>query len=475
MYPALLVDVTIFVLALWVGFEVISKVPATLHTPLMSAANSIHGIVLAGAMLIAVTAHNTLGYVIAFVAAAFAAANVVGGYVVTGRMLKMFRRRPEATAGQGGRQRQRSSRRQHGRGTVGMSTFDWVIQLVYVLAASCFVLGLHLMNNPATARRGNQVSTCGMATAIAATLAIVIHEGGISATGWAVMIAGGAVGGAFGLYSARTVQMTAMPQLVSMFNAVGGGAAALVGVHDYMTAGATVSASTSVTTLLDVIIGAVTFSGSIIAAGKLQGVINSAPVTFPGARLVNLLLAVVAVGLRRVPDRRAEHGAAQHRHRRGPGVRGVDGDADRRRRHARRHLAAERVHRHRGRDGRVRHRELGADHRRRARRRVRRHPDQADGRRDEPLDPEHHRGRFRHRRCGGRRRRRAGRQRPVDRGRRRGYPARLRLEGHHRARLRPGRGAGAARGGGAGRPARVPRASMSATPSTRWQAGCRVI
>jgi len=98
-YPALLVDVTIFVLSLWVGFEVISKVPATLHTPLMSAANSIHGIVLAGAMLIAVTAHNAIGYVIAFLAAAFAAMNVVGGYVVTGRMLKMFRRRPTLAAG----------------------------------------------------------------------------------------------------------------------------------------------------------------------------------------------------------------------------------------------------------------------------------------------------------------------------------------------------------------------------------------
>jgi H+-translocating NAD(P) transhydrogenase subunit alpha len=98
-YPALLVDVTIFVLSLWVGFEVISKVPATLHTPLMSAANSIHGIVLAGAMLIAVTAHDAVGYVIAFLAAAFAAMNVVGGYVVTGRMLKMFRRRPAVQAG----------------------------------------------------------------------------------------------------------------------------------------------------------------------------------------------------------------------------------------------------------------------------------------------------------------------------------------------------------------------------------------
>jgi proton-translocating NAD(P)+ transhydrogenase subunit alpha len=95
---ALLTDITIFVLALLVGFEVISKVPATLHTPLMSAANSIHGIILVGAMLIAASANNAVGYVLAFVAAAFAAMNVVGGYVVTGRMLKMFRRRPAAVA-----------------------------------------------------------------------------------------------------------------------------------------------------------------------------------------------------------------------------------------------------------------------------------------------------------------------------------------------------------------------------------------
>ena len=94
----LLTDFIIFVLSLWVGFEVISKVPATLHTPLMSAANSIHGIVLAGALLIGVTADNAVGYILAFVAAFFAAANVVGGYVVTGRMLKMFRRKAPAPA-----------------------------------------------------------------------------------------------------------------------------------------------------------------------------------------------------------------------------------------------------------------------------------------------------------------------------------------------------------------------------------------
>ena len=95
MSTALVTDLTIFVLALLIGIEVIGKVPATLHTPLMSAANSIHGIVLIGAMLIGVSAHTVVGYVLAFVAAFFAAANVVGGYAVTGRMLKMFRRKTQ--------------------------------------------------------------------------------------------------------------------------------------------------------------------------------------------------------------------------------------------------------------------------------------------------------------------------------------------------------------------------------------------
>ena len=91
MSAELLFDVTVFVLGLLVGFEVISKVPATLHTPLMSGANSIHGIVVVGAMLIAATADNWAGYLIGFVAMAFATMNVVGGYVVTDRMLQMFR------------------------------------------------------------------------------------------------------------------------------------------------------------------------------------------------------------------------------------------------------------------------------------------------------------------------------------------------------------------------------------------------
>jgi NAD(P) transhydrogenase subunit alpha len=87
-------DLTIFVLALLVGFEVISKVPATLHTPLMSGANSIHGVVLVGVVLLSSFIEGPLGYILTFLAAAFGAANVVGGYAVTDRMLQMFKKRP---------------------------------------------------------------------------------------------------------------------------------------------------------------------------------------------------------------------------------------------------------------------------------------------------------------------------------------------------------------------------------------------
>ncbi|HYZ56223.1 MAG TPA: NAD(P)(+) transhydrogenase (Re/Si-specific) subunit beta [Streptosporangiaceae bacterium] len=180
-----------------------------------------------------------------------------------------------------------------------MTTFATDIQLVYVLAAACFVVGLHLMNSPATARRGNQVSTAGMVIAIAATLVLLIHNGTVTAAGWIVLVLGALAGSAVGLWSARTVQMTAMPQLVSMFNAVGGGAAALVAVHDYIHAESLpggVLGTTTVATVLDVIIGSVTFSGSIIAAGKLQGLIPGQPIIFRGGRAVNIALGVIIIG-----------------------------------------------------------------------------------------------------------------------------------------------------------------------------------
>ena len=99
MSTELLAALTVFVLAILCGFAVISKVPATLHTPLMSGSNAIHGVVVVGVMIVAASLDTTVGYVLLFVAAVFAAANVVGGYVVTDRMLEMFRTKPKARAG----------------------------------------------------------------------------------------------------------------------------------------------------------------------------------------------------------------------------------------------------------------------------------------------------------------------------------------------------------------------------------------
>ena len=96
MSPELLSALTVFVLAILVGFAVISKVPATLHTPLMSGANSIHGIVLVGSMFIAVQATDLASQLLSLIAVAFATMNVVGGYVVTDRMLQMFKKKPVA-------------------------------------------------------------------------------------------------------------------------------------------------------------------------------------------------------------------------------------------------------------------------------------------------------------------------------------------------------------------------------------------
>ena len=118
----------------------------------------------------------------------------------------------------------------------------WIYTLVFfawLAGAAAFVLGLHQMNSPATARRGNQVSAAGMALAVVATFLWLltpgnpIRPGGMDVTAIGIIVVGFVIGGGVGLWMARRVTMTAMPQLVSLFNAVGGGAAALVAIDDY--------------------------------------------------------------------------------------------------------------------------------------------------------------------------------------------------------------------------------------------------
>ena len=116
-----------------------------------------------------------------------------------------------------------------------MSPTETVVQLVFLAAAACFVIGLHLMNSPRTARRGNQISMVAMACAVVAAVVLIAVSGQMTVTGWIIAICGFAFGGGIRLYVARSVAMTAVPQLVSLFNAVGGGAAALLAVHDLTT------------------------------------------------------------------------------------------------------------------------------------------------------------------------------------------------------------------------------------------------
>jgi len=180
-----------------------------------------------------------------------------------------------------------------------MSTFDTLVRLIYLLAAVLFVRGLHQMNSPVTARRGNLVSASGMVLAVLTTAVVLVRDGDSTLPATAVLVLGLVVGSAAGLAGARTVKMTDMPQLVSLFNAVGGGAAALVAIVDATgrsTELARLSTDTALATALDVVIGAFTFSGSLVAASKLQGLLPGRPLSFRGSRLVSLLLAVLAVG-----------------------------------------------------------------------------------------------------------------------------------------------------------------------------------
>src|SRR5450631_96337 len=155
-----------------------------------------------------------------------------------------------------------------------------------------------MMNSPATAKLGSRLSAIGMTLAVVATVALVVHSSSIDVTGWVVLAAGVLIGSAIGFRFARIVAMTAIPQLVSLFNAVGGGAAALVGLAEFIRAtgaGSTAPPHIIIATVLDVVIGGVTFTGSLVAAAKLQGTISGQPLVFPGARGITALLSLVVV------------------------------------------------------------------------------------------------------------------------------------------------------------------------------------
>ena len=172
-----------------------------------------------------------------------------------------------------------------------MSRAD-AIGLAYLVTAILFILGLKFLSAPRTARRGNLLAAVGMLLGIVATLA----QERVHHYGW--IIGAIIVGTLIGAVSARRVRMTAMPQMVALFNGVGGGAAALIAaseLHELGGAAASMDAKTAISTMFSAVVGSVSFAGSLVAFGKLQELLPGRPITWPAQKLGNALLAGLIV------------------------------------------------------------------------------------------------------------------------------------------------------------------------------------
>ena len=168
--------------------------------------------------------------------------------------------------------------------------------LLYLVTIVTFILALRFLSSPAHARRGNQIGAAGM------LLAIVVTWIKIGTTSWWAIAIGMIVGGGFGAAAARKVRMTAMPQMVALFNGVGGGAAALISLaelHRILPEPGTPKVDIAVAIVLSALIGSISFSGSMIAFAKLQELIGGRPITYPAQQLCNglVVLAAVASGI----------------------------------------------------------------------------------------------------------------------------------------------------------------------------------
>ena len=170
---------------------------------------------------------------------------------------------------------------------MGRTTSD----ALYLVTIVTFILALRFLSSPRHARKGNWVGAAGMALAIVVTLS---REG---LDNYLLIAVATVIGAAVGVVGARTVKMTAMPQMVALFNGVGGGAAALVALAEFHTFAGELDTVESVSTMLSALIGAISFSGSLIAFAKLQELISGRPIVFRGQHLVNGLIILTAVML----------------------------------------------------------------------------------------------------------------------------------------------------------------------------------
>ncbi len=299
----------IFMLAGFLGYHVISRVPPLLHTPLMSATNAMSGISLVGSLVVAGAHHSTLSTLFGFIAVTCSSTNVVGGFLITDRMLKMFKKAPSPAEEREGVEPRFPFR--PGALTLPVlaagliAILYWfeeirafvssvvdptkALSVFYIFSAALFILGLKGLSSPKYARKGMFLAEFGMLMAVVGTL--FHHE--IVNYQWirAGLLLGSIIGGSMGLW----IPMTAVPQRTALSHSLGALAATLIGISEYVRHAGVLSRVLMTTIGFEVLIGGLTFTGSLMAAGKLQGLLPGAPMTYKGQNASNFTLLTVMV------------------------------------------------------------------------------------------------------------------------------------------------------------------------------------
>ena len=307
------VGLYIFMLAGFLGYHIITRVPPLLHTPLMSATNAIAAISLVGSLVVAGSDYSNVAngwvcQVLGFIAVACSATNAVGGFLITDRMLRMFKTAED---------RAKATRR-----PVELQAFAFVVALVggvaailyavkpagmemaefvrlhvaeaalrycYIVSAAMFVLGLKGLSSPKFARRGMALAALGMFIAVVGTL---FHPHIVNYRLIAIALTIGAVaGGTMGL----SIPMTAVPQRTAISHSLGALAACLVGVSEYFRYQGQLDRVTLTALDFEVVVGGLTFTGSLIAAAKLQELMRGRPITYRGQNVISISLLAIIV------------------------------------------------------------------------------------------------------------------------------------------------------------------------------------
>jgi H+-translocating NAD(P) transhydrogenase subunit beta len=307
------VGLYIFLLAGFLGYHIITRVPPLLHTPLMSATNAIAAISLVGSIVVAGSDYSNVanGWVctlLGFLAVLCSSTNAVGGFLITDRMLRMFK-----TAEQRAQAKRPVELQAIGGVVAGILVLTLILYLMkpsdlafgeyirehvaaevlryaYIISAALFILGLKGLSSPKSARTGMGLAALGMFIAVAGTLLhphVVIYR-------WIALgfLIGAAIGAALGL----RIPMTAVPQRTALSHALGALAACLVGVSEYFRYQGELSRVTLIALDFEVVVGALTFTGSLMAAAKLQELLPGRPLTFRNQNILSFSLLAVIIG-----------------------------------------------------------------------------------------------------------------------------------------------------------------------------------